>query len=156
MKPALVVGVLVVGILSSINILGGWSAPSAPLKGTITSAMLSPYGMKLQAPSSPPRIPQTEIARLVASSPESHSASQIRYEYMDITDPMGVTSAALRAEPALRRDVQTYGHPVNLPVWIVSLEGITLHASIGPAVDHEENLVYDANSGQLLFTFSFQ
>jgi hypothetical protein len=157
MKLVLGIGAVAVGILSSINLLGGWSVQSVPLKGNLTSAMLAPYGMKLHAPSSPPLISQSQIAREAKSSPDAHAASQIRYEYTDLTFPEGVFSrAALRADPALRHDVQTYGHPVNLPVWIVSLEGLTLYANIGPAVDHEENLVYDAHSGQLLMTFSFR
>lgn len=68
----------------------------------------------------------------------------------------GCPPAALRADPVLRQDAPTYGHPVNLPVWIVSLEGLTQHANVGPAVDHEEHLVCDANIEQLLMSFSFR
>ncbi|MFC5403208.1 hypothetical protein [Cohnella soli] len=85
-------------------------------------------------------------------------ANDINAEYQLMTN----NHFALFSEAAKEKNpqLQKEGFLKDTPVYIVTFKGITKkgHASIGqePVVNHEFNVVVDANSGEVLYAFTYR
>lgn len=118
---------------------------------------IRPLDTTLQPPAFGLQQLEQEVATSLQGWPQGRSASSVLYEYAALTAPISAfTPDSLAKDPTLART----GHPVDLPVWIVSFQGMhpTVFGPIGYVANASEtgsiNGVYDAATGLLLMGFS--
>lgn len=132
---------------------------SAPIPGPLNLARLTTTGLDFSVPPSGihPKIDQRQVEVIAQQSPEFVRASEVRYRFLLFSTPVtGVSAATIQSDPTLASSFRTLGHPQDVPVWVVSFEGLLLPASVGSAVNHEDNEVLDAYSGLPILSFTYR
>jgi hypothetical protein len=149
LASAAVVALLVTGFVATAR----GATASTGIDLSRTSAM----GLDFSLYKGQPQVSSQEIAKLSLQFAFASKATAIEYHLMTMTTPTNAFStAAVGADTTLAQDLQQFGHPVNLPVWVVSYEGLTIPSSDGRTVNHEQNVVFDAASGQWLLMFTYR
>lgn len=131
-------------------------------ESTLDIEGLSQMGITIENTSTAPTITPQEAAETASNECANYAsqATNIAVEYYEFTDPnMRMFSPAAMEK---NQSLAANGYLLDTPCYIVSFKGITKPAIVppdfkgNPPVNHEYNLVIDANSGEPLFGFTYR
>lgn len=121
------------------------------------------HNITLTSPTIQPKIQKDEAVKLALNYLDAFSPndSDITIEYQLMTFIYGgISEAAFSKNEQIKKD----GSLNKTPVYIVTIKGLNFPSMGGRAYGskvepmklHEKNVVLDANSGEVLFTYSYQ
>lgn len=120
------------------------------------NALYRTFGMTVQASSINPVISLDQIKTIAATLPEYSSTANVHYELVEMSYPgfNNFSPAALTKNPKLKND----GYINNLPVWLISFQGLNVPSmnKITTVYDHETVYVIDASTGEMLLGFNYR
>ncbi|KLU58610.1 hypothetical protein CEB3_c46260 [Peptococcaceae bacterium CEB3] len=120
------------------------------------NALHQKFGMTVRASAINPAISSDQVKTIASTLPEYSPNGNVHYELVHMTYPgFGCFSQiALAKDPKLKRD----GYINDLPVWLISFQGLRIPSSSRKTTvyDHETVYVIDAASGEELLGFNYR
>ncbi len=153
-------------LLSAADRAGGRVAADG--NGTISLGAAPgdpPPGMTYDEPTAPPQVMREQAVAAANAAPISiggaTKASSVSARYVLMSHANPAEWASILPEKGLGH----HSSYTDIPVWIVSYEGMNMASSSGatrgdeavqPAVNHELNVVVSAENGEVLGTFTYR
>lgn len=150
------VGITIVSVVSA--------SPEPPVQTEQSQTFLNQNNISLKKSTTKPNITEKDAIELASRYCDviAPTATSIKVEYHLMTNPgmKGFSEAAKAKNAQLNRD----DYLNNTPVYIVTFKGINLKSMGGVphgskkqhVIFHENNVVVDANSGEILFSYSYK